>query len=397
MGVKNRLFYLLLSTIISFSANASNLAGKYVHNFYGEISYLELSEENNEIRGQFHDERGSYKIVARIEGERAIGTMDFFERKKHVEIFYMGDILHFVIVDYLTNGQPDYTHPYEIQFVRDDGAIIPQEGGAFEVTDENLIVTSGTVNAPYLGFNFDLPTGLEAQNNGTEIILVGEHEPGFVLVFRHDHTTIDDMLAFIKDGYKDEELDIKPTSEIKMIKDSVYAFDIGGTAEGKNANGHGAITLSDNGHGAIIFAIVEEKKYHPRHEDYAEVIAKSLHYFEVENHPLAMQWYLDLKSKSLKRAYKAGEIQQGEGLDNVKQTPWINLCPDNTYQMIDPQPNGEKNLSKGNWGVIVHYGIPYLELMRDDGHQSNFALRALGGKLYLEEDRWLVMDGFKCK
>ena len=95
---------------------SAGIEGKYIHDFYGEKSFLELREVDNEIRGDFHDTRGSYKVVATIEGERAIGTMDFFERKKHVEIFNMGDILHFVIVDYLTNGKPDYTHPYEIGF-----------------------------------------------------------------------------------------------------------------------------------------------------------------------------------------------------------------------------------------------------------------------------------------
>ncbi len=376
---------------------ANSLAGKYIHNFYGEISYLELTEEDNEIRGEFHDDRGSYKIVAHIEGERAIGTMDFFERKKHVEIFYMGDILHFVIVDYMADGKPDYSHPYEIQFVRDDGAIIPKTQSNFQITDEDLVIKSGTVNAPYLGIKFDLPQGLEAQNNGTEILLMGEHEPGFILIFRHDHETIDDMLAFIKDGYKDEELDLKPSSEVKAIGDSIYTFDISGTSEGNTAAGHGAITLSSNGHGVIIFSIVEKKKYHSRHEEYPDLIAKSLHYYEVEDHPLAIQWFLDMKGKSVKRAYKKGEIQQGEGLDNVKQTPWINLCDNKDYQMIEPLPDGGKNLYKGKWDVVVHYGIPYLELMRSDGHQTNLALRAMGGKLYLSEDRWLVMDGFKCK
>ncbi len=388
---------LLLFLIYSQLGNSSNLAGKYIHDFYGEVSYLELTEEDGEIRGNFHDDRGAYKVVATLEGERAIGTMDFFERKKHVEIFYMGDILHFIIVDYLKNGQPDYTHPYEIQFVRDEGAFPPNTESNFMLKNEKLIVKSGTVNAPYLGIRFDLPAGLEAQNNGTEIILVGEQEPGFVLVFRHDHLTIEEMLNFIKDGYKDEELNLKPSSEVKMLQDSIYTFDISGTAEGKSAQGHGAVSLSNKGHGAIVFAIVEEEKYHPKHEDYADMIIKSIEYFEVENHPLATQWSLDLTGKSLKRAYKKDEISQGAGADNVKLTPWINLCADNKYQKIEPTSDGGKNLFSGNWTIVVHYGVPYLELNRNTGHQTNFALRAMGGKLFLEEDRWLVLDGFKCR
>jgi hypothetical protein len=396
-GVRFSFILLLFCLMLPFSLLSIGIEGKYIHDFYGEKSYLELREVENEIRGEFHDDRGSYKVVASIEGERAIGTMDFFERKKHVEIFNMGDILHFVIVDYLANGKPDYTHPYEIQFVRDDGAFMPNATSNFAVENENLIIKSGSVNAPYIGIRFDLPEGLEAQNNGTEIILVGKHEPGFVLIFRHDHITIDDMLNFIKDGYKDEELDIKPSSEIKLMMDSAYKFDLSGRAEGKKAKGHGVITLSNNGHGVIIFSIVEEAQYHPRHEDYAEIVAKSLYYFEVENHPLGIQWSLDLRGKSLKRAYKKGEIKQGAGEDNVKLTPWLNLCHQDVYQKIEPTDDGDKNLYTGRWGVVVHYGIPYLELMRSDGHQSNYALRAMGGKLYLEEDRWLVLDGFKCR
>ncbi len=390
----------LLFPFLSYSQKV-DFGGVYSHSFEEEESYLEIIQNDNQISGELHDYRGVYYLHGSIENDRAKGLINLGNKANFFEMEIFGDHLQLFIIDMTEYGEPNYATQYDIMFLPNKDAKQPEKSlhnpftnAGKEKSKQSNLVSAGRINAPYLGMQFDIPEGFNAENNMSDIILLPNEGFGFILIFRHDFDNSTALIEFLKRGYSDEEMNLI-ISEIKNRGDSTFSFKAKGYYEGVKVLAEGLSNLGPYENGVIMLYIMKEDAYLASAKSELDLIVNSMEFFPIKQHPLAQRWTYDLQGKSLK--YGKGSSSDVVSSELLRTTAWINLCPNMNFKMVEPSGNGERKILEGKWDVQVLYGVPYLVLNSNKNTTQNYKLVHENGRLLMNKERWIVLKGFESE
>jgi hypothetical protein len=395
------ILFTLFFTGLTFCAIAQQIdfTGVYSHSFEGETSYLEIIQDGSEISGELHDYRGIYYLHGSVEGERGSGLINLGNSAHFFEMDILGDHLNLYIIDMTEYGEPNYATQYNLMFVPDPEAKKPAKTklNPFDRENENneiKYITSGQINAPYMGIQFGLPQGFKADNNQSDVILIANEGFGYIFMFRHDFSEMNKLSTFLKKGYADEEMNLI-IQQLELYSDSAFTFKADGYFEGQKVKAEGFSNIGQHGHGVIMFYVMKEDEFLASASEELELIHKSMTFFPVKEHPLTQRWVFDLQGKSLK--YGKSSSSDVVSSELLRSTAWINLCPDMTFKMVEPGENGEREVFEGKWNVDVHYGIAHLYLNDGKGKVQSYQLVHENGRLIMNGERWIVLKGFESE
>lgn len=389
--------FLIFITSLSLIAQEVDFNGVYTHEFQGETSYLEITQQEGQISGELHDYRGIYFLHGAIEGDRAKGLINLGDNAHFFEMDILGDHLHLYIIDMTDYGEPNYATQYDLMFLPDSTAEKPKKtlhnpfASNPKLDDEADYISEGRISAPYLGLEFNIPKGFKAENNNSDIVLFPKTGFGFIMIFRHDFVEMEKLKSFLKKGYSDEEMNLI-VSNIENKSDSLISFGAKGFFEGFKVQVEGLSNIGPHGHGVIMFYVMKEGEYLSTAKSELELIVKTMSFFPITRHPLAERWAYDLKGKSLK--FGKGSTSDVVSSEVLKTTAWINLCPNMNFKMVEPGKDGKRNVLEGNWNVEVHYGIPHLNLYASNNTVQSYKLLHENGRLLMNKERWIVLKGF---
>ncbi len=391
------LSFLLFFISLGAFAQEVDFSGVYTHEFEGEISYLEVIQQDGQISAELHDYRGIYYLHGTLEDDKAKGLINLGNSAQFFELNILGDYVQLLIIDMTEYGEPNYATQYDLMFLPDSTAERPKKTlhNPFEPNssskNEADYISAGRISAPYLGLQFNIPKDFKAENNYSDIILIPNSGFGFIMIFRHDFEEMDKLKPFLEKGYSDKEMSLV-VSNIENKSDSLISFDAKGFYQGIKVQVEGLSNIGPSGHGVIMFFVMKEEEYLSAANSELELIMNTMSFFPITQHPLAERWTYDLKGKSLK--YGKGSNSEVVSSEMLKTTAWINLCPNMSFKMVEPGKGGKPEVIEGNWNVEVLYGIPHLNLYSSNNDFQTYTLFHENGRLLMNKERWIVLKGF---
>ena len=416
---------------VCFMASAQTYTGTYTLKTETGVESLNLRENaNGNVEGQLESGGLTFNLQGVVNNGILRGAVSAEYVEFYLEASLDGDALSVALAQFDNDNNPDYSSFQKFLFTRqDESAALKSPVGqraqaptlaptepANVATQPSMMPSSqpqiqsggSTVSEPSWGISFTSPQGWTAQKTEGLIVLGSQTRKGTILIFPHQHNSVDELYAAAREGVFDENgTQLVINGAPQPFGKNGAAADYSGMVEWQQAKAHAVGVLSPYGGGITIIAAVEAASYTNEYADFVEAIAKSMKFSKPKTAPVAQQWQQKLRGSRLTYMSSYSSSGYGDSYGGYSDKTVIQLCSDGNFlyygsSLISADAGGVGGYSSsrgggdGTWKVTAQMAQVVLELAFSDGTVQQYTITYPENKFHLNGNRFFLTYDPDC-
>ncbi len=284
---------------------------------------------------------------------------------------------------------------------------------ATTITSPTFSQKTGTVDYPYLGIKFTIPSNWKGQETEEAFLIASDTKPGLIVLIPHEAKSIAELEQAAKEGIAEEGTLLNLSSSLEKFGAEGVGGEFSGYMDGTQAKAYIIGVVNPFGYGVSVVAVTDVANYSAEYRKWAEQVASSLQFRrpkEPEKTKEWKDWIRGAKLVYMKSDYSSGASYNGYSTySSYSSRREILLCPNNQFSYYSSSQSSfdtgggfgstsGNNDGRGTWKVSWDAnGNSTLELSFSNGDKSSYELEYKDSKTLLNGSRYFVIhDHGEC-